>query len=234
MPIRRESRHPYCSQFHESGCSLVRVVHLWRDKWTALSGPLSTVEWILPNHPPWFRRGPAHAVLSCSATEEVVERALPFAGGTEPLHPEPDTRDPKPEIRNQEPGTRNPKPETRNPAGGKEAAMQSKLAYSKGVSSQIETQRQKSTFSRLLKRRPLQRRQHLTTVCCCTVNTYIYIYISIYIYIYNKNLLCCRREGGGDAGQAGEYKGRLLTDRGPLRRRRRTLQVRVRHPSNRG
>ena len=35
---------------------------LWQrrfcDKWTTLSGPLS------PNHPPWFKRGPAPAVLS--------------------------------------------------------------------------------------------------------------------------------------------------------------------------
>ena len=44
----------------------LRVGHLLRDKWTALSGPLLKV----PNHPPWSRRG--HLLSSQDSRETEI------------------------------------------------------------------------------------------------------------------------------------------------------------------
>ena len=68
----------------------VRVGHSLRDKWTALSGPLSggisqlgfwTVERILPYHPPWSRKGPAPVVLSKGAGVRQPRGATPGRSG---------------------------------------------------------------------------------------------------------------------------------------------------------
>jgi len=100
--------------------------HLWRDKWTALSGPLSQ------EFQDFFAALPPGGVTAVVDAPNVAYAKQNFEGGQfsyhqvdlngSTLHPKleirnlkPETRDPRPETMIPKPSTLNPKPQNPNP-----------------------------------------------------------------------------------------------------------------------